>query len=1041
MSVRQKACKTQKRSCNGKVSVMARSARSLPSLSTIPAGMSFVDTLAATLWNVYADDPALFAGVRILVPTRRAVRSLRDAFLRQAHSSSREALLLPRIQPLGDVDEEDLIIDPAPMASLTMAEVGSRPVISPLRRQLRLAHLIKHWSEVQQSQGKDLGVRNAAQAVALAVELGRLLDLLQTEGVTTDRFTGLVPDAYTEHWQDTVAFLKIIHEHWPAYLEEEQCVDAVERRNATLRGLADRWRHEQPQTPIIAAGSTGSIPATAYLLDVIARLPAGAVVLPGLDITMDEKAWAVMDPSHPQYGMKELLGRMDVDRSHVTLWPGCEDVGATRQSRSHILHAALRPADATEDWRDVVERFQEQNWDMGLDGLTCIDAVHAAEEAVIIALILRHTLEDPGKTGALVTPDRQLARRVAAHLKRWEIAIDDSAGTPLNKSPVGSFMRLIVEAAHEEASPLFLLSVLKHPLCAAGLNRQNCRDAVEQLELIALRDSRPKSGIGGLRKRYETMRDQTSQKLSKETKTAIEKILTVLDAAFSPFIDALNANEISLQEMTEHHIRCAEMLAAEDGDDGGHSRLWSHDDGEAMASFMRQLHDDAIVYPKMRGSEYLTLFETVLSGQVLRPTYGTHPRLFIWGPMEARLQHADVVVLGGLNEGTWPGESRLDPWLNRPMRKELGLPMPERQVGLSAHDFAQLASSEKVFLTRAERVDGAPTVASRWLLRMETILRGAKAFDCLAPDYPYQQIVQQCDKVTYVPRSAPEPRPPVKARPRTFSVTDIETWIRDPYAIYAKKILNLRPLNPIDMAVDRMQHGTVIHKILETFVAAYPDDLPDNATEQLLKIANDAFSKIEDQPNVEAFWKPRFEDLAHWFVATERERRLNAKPLVLEQAGVVLLPGPAGDVQLKCRVDRIDQCQDGLVIYDYKTGVLPSKKEVQSGLSPQLSLEAYILAQGGFENVARQSVVELTYLQVKGGAVPGEVRTVASNCDEVTERLTDASEGVIRLIAEFDQEETPYLSQPRVQFLRRFADYDHLARVQEWSAGGGEEDV
>src|SRR5690606_20009946 len=135
------------------------------------------------------------------------------------------------------------------------------------------------------------------------------------------------------------------------------------------------------------------------------------------------------------------------------------------------------------------------------------------------------------------------------------------------------------------------------------------------------------------------------------------------------------------------------------------------------ANFIRELIESAPAFGELLPESYSYFFDELLSARVVRPRFGLHPRLFIWGPLEARLQHADRMILGGLNEGTWPGEANIDPWVNRPMRAAMGLEPPERRIGLSAHDFAEGASAEEAVLSRALKVEGAPAVASRWWLR------------------------------------------------------------------------------------------------------------------------------------------------------------------------------------------------------------------------------------------------------------------------------------------------------------------------------------
>jgi ATP-dependent helicase/nuclease subunit B len=426
-----------------------------------------------------------------------------------------------------------------------------------------------------------------------------------------------------------------------------------------------------------------------------------------------------------------------------------------------------------------------------------------------------------------------------------------------------------------------------------------------------------------------------------------------------------------------------------------------------------------------------------MSGVVVRPRYGGHPRLAIWGPLEARLQHADLLILGGLNEGTWPPEPAVDPWLSRPMRRDFGLPPPERRIGLAAHDFAQALGAPEVVLTRSLRVEGTPMVPSRWLQRLDGLLDSVGLGDALqrvALPLAWQAMLDRPDAIR--PASPPAPRPPVHARPRRLSATQVETWMRDPYAIYARHVLRLRRLDPLDADPGAADRGNFIHRALEEFVAAHPGALPADALDRLLDCGREAFGPALDRPSVWAFWWPRFERIARWFIERERERRGALAASFTERRGELQLPGPAGAFLLTATADRIDAFGDGgLAIIDYKTGQLPKASDVQLGFSPQLPLEAAIAASGGFSGVPDGAVAELAYWRLSGGNPPGEITAIRADAAALA---AEAKAGLERLIAAFDDRGTAYESRPRADSAPRFSDYDHLARVREWSAIGDE---
>lgn len=986
---------------------------------TLPPSLPFVDALAAGVLTRIGTDPLALSRATILLPTSRAVRSLREAFLRRAAG---QPVLLPRISGLADVDGDDVSIALDGLAG-TAGGLDLAPAIAPLRRELLLARLILAAG--------DAFAKTAAQAVRLARELARLLDQVQTERLDFADLEKLVPDAFAAHWQKTLTFLTIVMEHWPAQLAAEGCLDPAEERNLRLAAFAAVLEASPPPGPVIAAGSTGSIPATADLLAVVARLPQGAVVLPGLDQEMDAATWGALDEGHPQFGLKLLLQRLGVERSQVQPWPVPPDIAPRSPvARTRLIAEALRPADTTEAWRDLPDPGDD-----ALTGLLRIDAPTPQEEAGAIALILRAVLETPARTAALVTPDRGLARRVAMELRRWGVEVDDSAGRPLSATPAGGFLRLLADFAAQPA-PVPLLALLKHPLAAGGQDPVRFRRLARDLERAVLRGPRPAAGFKGLRDALEAAEDRRFE--GNDHRRALRDFVLELERRIGGLADAMADGHRPLADWIELHGQAAELLAATAAGHGA-LRLWANDDGEAAARLLREAKDAAAGFPDLSGPDYAAVIETMLAGGVVRPRFGLHPRLHILGLLEARLQQFDVMVLGGLNEGTWPPAPPADPWLSRPMRQQFGLPSPERQIGLTAHDFAQAAGAERVVMTRSQRVEGTPAVPSRWLLRLDTVLdKAGRLTDLTAGALGWlalQRVLDWPERVR--PCTAPAPTPPVKARPRRLSVTQVETWMRDPYAIYARHILGLEALEPLDADPGAADRGQVLHAALDAFVRDYPDRLPPDARAQLLARGREAFGPLLEQPAVYAFWWPRFEKVADWFLAVEAERRQTVKPLATEVRGQIDLPGPAGPFVLHAKADRVDRLPEGgLVLVDYKTGSPPSAKDVRLGKSPQLPLEGLIAEAGGFQGVPAGAAGRLEFWQLSGGDPAGEIKEIK---EDTATLVAEARDGLLDLVARFDDPATPYFSQPRASWAPRYTDYAHLARVAEWSAGGGEE--
>ena len=875
------------------------------------------------------------------------------------------------------------------------------PAISGTRRQMLLTRLVLALKS---------GDTTPDQAARLAAELARLLDRVATERVGFDRLADLVPDELADHWRITLKFMTILTERWPAVLEAEGCIEPADRRNRLLEAQARAWRLAPPPGPVVAAGSTGTVPATADLLDVVCRLPDGAVVLPGLDRDRGADDWAALEPTHPQYAMARLLERLGAEPGDVEDWPA-PGVPATALARACVVNRALSPAGVP-----------AISPGPALDGVIRIDCPGAGEEAGVIALIMRQCLEDEGRTAALITPDRGLARRVAAELGRWGIDIDDSAGTPLARTAPGSFLRLSARMAEAGLAPVPLLAALKHPLAAGGMAPAAFRALVRRLERAALRGPRPGPGMGGLGAALKT-----------KDKKALAPLLEALDGASGSFIRALGRKRTPLRHLLVAHVEMAEALATSDTEEGA-ARLWAGEAGAEAAAFVAEVAEQAGALDPVGGAAYAALLDVLMAGRAVRPRFPKHARLHIWGLLEARLQHADTIVMGGLNEGTWPPEAAASPWMSRTMLSEFGLPEPERRIGLAAHDFTQAFSAPRVVLTRSAKAGGTPTVPSRWLLRLDNL--GPAAVPKRDSEWlHWQGLLDTPAAIRAAP--PPAPRPPLEARPRRLSVTQVETWMRDPYGIYARHVLGLKALDPIDADPGAADYGTLIHRALDEFLGAVDGPLPEDALDLLLHSGRKTFGRLLDRPGVWAFWWPRFERIAEWIVPVERRRREFVRASAGEAAGSLTLDGPAGPFVLTARADRLDLLDDGTItVIDYKTGAPPSPAEVAAGFAPQLPLEAAIAEVGGFEGVPAAAVSALEYWRLRGGNVGGEIKSAGA---DVPALIKHAVEGLGRLIAAFDAGDTPYEARPRPDQAPRFSDYEHLARVKEWSVAGGDE--
>ena len=1047
---------------------------------TIPAAAPFLEVFAAALLDgrlvagpPLADDPLALADAIIYVPTRRAGRALAEALVA---ANGGRPLLLPKIRPLGAVDEDLAVLDGGDAAAAALP-----PAADPLERRLAMTELVLGWTRAltpaARARLEDEPVAvpaSAADAARLADDLLALMDQVATEEASWGRLAEIVPAELASWWQISLAFLSIATESWPAILAAGGRIDPIARRLALIDAEARRLAAAPPAAPVIVAGSTGSVPATARLMQAIARSPRGAVVLPGLDAELDAATWALLGAeagegavSHPQYGLARLLDRIGVGRDDVVALADIDDAGLA--ARARLVSEAFRPVGTTDLWQAAAARVGGgAAVDAALAGVAVVEAGNEREEALAVALALREAVEEGARRVALVTPDRGLARRTAAELARWGVRADDSAGVPLGDTPPGILLRLVAAVALDGAAAAAVIALLEHPAARFGLDAATVRRGAEAIDLAVLRGPRLAPGLPALTAAAEaTLAAAFADRPRPESEDGssfasadgpppwqgrdgraradgglADGVLLArrLAAALAPLADLADREAVSVAVLAAAtRAAVAATVTAADEPPAAHPAAALVDEG------LMRLAGEAGAGLMVAPGEWPGLVQTLIGDAPVRPERGGDERILILGPLEARLQPLDLVVLAGLNERAWPRPPTDDPWLSRQMRAALGLEAPERRIGLSAHDVTQALGVGRVVLSRSARAGGAPTVASRWLQRLAAVAEPRAWAAARSRGGRLLDLARGLDRPDGPPRPAPrpEPRPRLDARPAKLSVTEIETLIRDPYAVYARRVLALKELDPHAADPGAAERGTMIHAALARFLATYAGPFDEAAVAALLTCGRAAFAPVAGRPEVMALWWPRFERTAAAFVA-----RMAGEPQPrrrhLEVGGGLAVPLVARGVVLTGRADRIDETAEGLVVVDYKTGKPPSVRQVASMLAPQLPLEAAMAMRGGFSGVpAGLTVAALVYVALRGRAAPVEVeemrglvkgdpargvpdRTPADMAEEAWSRL-------VGLVAAFEDPSRPYLSRARPQFERAFAGpYDHLARVKEW---------
>ena len=902
-----------------------------PTVYAIAAHRGFADALVAGLIPRYREDGFGLARLTLLLPSRRAVRIVTEAFVR----ASGGALLLPRMVVVGDLDLDETL-----GALFDPLSVDTPPAIDPTVRLLVLARLLRE--ELAAEPGTV--VPGQAALLRLARSLGETIDRLLIEERSVEHLLdpsviGLVGDL-AQHWIASTRLFARVVMRWRAELDRRGACDAPERRGRLLRAVAARWHAVPPAAPVVAAGVTSAAPAVARLLRVVSQLPDSAVILPDLDLALGDDVWDALGQAgapaadaadanpvfgrgdivtHPQYHLKLLLNRMGIARGEVAPWHRA-GLAAAHPARSRAISNLFLPPVASAVWADLPAD------DRRLAGVRLMESANPGEEALAIAVLARRALAVPERRVAVITPDRGLAERVVAHLQRWNIAADDSAGRPLSQTAAGRVLLLLAETWAERAAPVPLIGLLGHPLVHSGEERAGWLERVRGLDL-ALRGPRPGPGLAALRDRVLAAR---------RPDPALIAWWDDLAPILAPLLDSDAA--LPLGDALAGLVDVAQALCG----DG----LWAEADGRALAQCIEDWSaaagDPDLGDTAVDPGELPALLRDALDQVAVRPAYGGHPRLAIYGLLEARMSRADLVICGGLVEGSWPATPASDPILAPAVLRALGIPGADFRIGLSAHDFAAALGAPEVVLSHAARDTGGPTVPSRFLLRIRAMLGDLTRLEHDAVDWA--RALDHAPRVDPAPR--PQPMPSAAQRRVDIAATALDRLRGDPYQFYANAILRLASLDPLDADPSPAWRGTAVHAILEEWHKAGAP------AGELVPIAQRALHAMSAHPLMRALWQPRLIAALEWIESEQLALAGEGRQVVaFERWGDLAVRG----VTIKARADRIDRLPDGtLAIVDYKTGSPPSGAMVERGFALQLGVIGLIAAAGGVEGVSGQ---------------------------------------------------------------------------------------
>ncbi len=987
--------------------------RGRPQVYSIAAHRGFADALVAGLVPRYAEDGLGLARLTLLLPSGRAIRTVSEAFIRYMGEEGATGLLLPRMVTIGDLSLDETLgplLDP-----LLDGAAEIPPAVDPTYRWLRLAALLGEEMGVDAPKGPPL----FRQARMIADTMDRLLvEEIAPDDLLGDRVLDVV-GSVAVHWQDSLRRFARVQARWLAELQAMGRVDAATRRNLLFAQAAKSWRADPPATPIVAAGVTSAAPALARLLRVVSELPLGAVILPDLDLSLTDAAWDELGragaadsaggetlgsddaPTHPQYHLKLLLNRMGVNRGEVQQWHR-RGIGAAEPERTHAVSALFLPPEASTSWVDLPPEKRR------LAGVRLLEAGNPEEEAQAVALAVRQALEEPQRRVAVVTPDRALASRIVHHLRRWDVQADDSAGTPLCDTSAGRALLLLAQVIAEAAAPVPLIALLGHPATGvAGAEdeakaRADWLDALRQFE-DRLRGPRPAPGLAPLR--------------AVAAKAGVAEWWGGVAESLKPLMGA--GDQAPLADLLGQLATTLESFCGEG--------IWSREDGRALGNFVAELRDRADAAATMLDPADLhDVLSDAMERVAVRPAYGGHPRVGVYGLLESRMARADLIICAGLNEGMWPGGASPDPLLAPPVLRALGVPGAEFRIGLAAHDLAGALGAPEVLLTRANRDADGPAIPSRFFLRIKALLGNLAERHAETALPALVHALRDAEPAPLYP--VPKPRPPAEVRRVSISATSLDRLRSDPYQFYARSILHLGEMDPLDAEPSPAWQGTLAHAILEEW---------HKQGGALTDLASKHLSAMDAHPLTRALWEPRLMAALEWIanqVAADPERQIVA----VEEKGRHVFKG----IEITGTADRIDRLSDGsYAIVDYKTGGPPSKKMVQEGYALQLGTLGLLLAEGAYADrgiegaptrfeywsLGRDAKSDTGFGYVTTPLKVGAARTGIEPEDFLPETHRFLTEALDTWILG----DAPFTARPNPD-LKLYATYDQLMRLEEW---------
>jgi ATP-dependent helicase/nuclease subunit B len=958
-----------------------------PNIFNIPANYHFFESLFDWLQENFSDR---LSEVKIFLPNRRSCRQLTQIFIEKKLNA-----FLPKIKAISDLSYEDFFDLPADSETKNIIDdLLQIKVISGIDHLFFLTKEIEKLSVF----GSEIEFN---QAFKISLILKDLFDEIERAEIDLKKLTEIDDSDLSSHRQLTLDFLKNFQVQIKNSLLKENIFFTTSYQNFIVEKFTELLQKNGSKTPLVIAGSTGSMSFGKKLIKAISQQKNGYVVLHSL--LADKKNFGA--ENHPQFFLNQLLGFLEIEKNSVKKIAK-ENFLLSSNNRLDLLSLLMLPSFESLKWQNVQAYLNEKTAIEDLEkNFKLIETKNEIEEAKIIALILAESTTQKKKS-AVITNNRKLADLLKLELQKTSLPFNDTRNLGVFNSKLINFLLLILELIESEFNSHSLLATLKNPLCYHSQNKEIIAD----FEIKILRQERLKPGIDGIKEKLKIV-DQ------KELNNFFEDFCSKLiihpkpveghDERYFNKFDMAKSLSSKIQDL----IKITENLSKKSW-----QKLLEEEPAQIeLFEFFEELKSQNNL--KISDNNFLASLKDLLTQISFFEKSDATSSIQILSTIEARLLNYDLVIIASLNEGEFP-EIETDNWLGKKIRKDLEIERSAKKTGQNAYDFCNYLSNQRIVLTRSEVRNGATLIASPFLLKFRTLCQKIGANLNSGEEY-FNFLKNSQSNESKLARQETNPKPKIEFRPKKLSITEISKLISDPYTIYAKKILELRELEKIDHESSYAEFGSFVHKALEDFIKnPHQNDF--------LEKSEEIFTKYFFSEEAKLTWLPKFKNIFVDFLRKNEE--------FSDYKNYVEIPVKIkiGENLISGKIDRLISNETGLVqIFDYKTGEIPTKKSVTSGAEPQLTIAMLAIVEGLIEselkNVDLDKIDSLNYWKLSASS-GSEIKEMCDKNSEIKILYSAAKLGLAKLFEYFSDKENGYISAPNKKNYKK-NEYSHLARI------------